>query len=100
MNEINIEIDNDKTKLAGEEIGFLLYEIKIKNVYKDITKEKFKIKISSNIDFIAPSFVKGFFKEIVHLIGYEGIEKNFEFESETIPNLKEQMIKLCLCFLG
>lgn len=92
MNEIKIDIDKTITKIAGNELGVEKYNEKMKSIYKDIKNQKFKIIFPDNIDFIAPSFIQGFFEDIVLQIGIEGIENNFEFYSKQIPELKEIII--------
>lgn len=92
MNEIKIDIDKTITKIAGNELGVEKYNEKMKSIYKDIKNQKFKIIFPDNIDFIAPSFIQGFFEDIVLQIGIEGIENNFEFYAKQIPELKEIII--------
>ncbi|MFR4986813.1 MAG: hypothetical protein ACLUCH_05410 [Lachnospirales bacterium] len=92
MNEIKINVNKTITKIAGNELGVEKYNEKIKSICDDIKDQKFKIIFSDNIDFIAPSFIQGFFEDIVLQIGIEGIENNFEFYAKQIPDLKETII--------
>lgn len=86
-NEVSIDIqDKTLTKLAGYELGYKLYkdyvELKI-----DVSKP-FTIKFPSQIDYLAASFIVGFFGDIYNQIGADGIRANMNIESN-ISNIAD-----------
>lgn len=93
MNNV-IEISfKDKTlsNLTGNTYGRTTFNNQVKDYIsydKPIT-----IIFPNYIDNIGSSFIQGFFDELVGKIGISGIESSVEIQSNTIPNIKEYIIK-------
>lgn len=82
--------DKTLTKLAGNPFGRELFQEQVKGKI-DLNK-KFVIEIPEQIDYLATSFVQGFFGEIYKQIGRDGIEENLEVSAPAIPNAKKSII--------
>lgn len=82
--------DKTLTKLAGNPFGRELFQEQVKDRV-DLNK-KFVIEIPEQIDYLATSFVQGFFGEIYKQIGRDGIEKNLDISAPSIPNAKKSII--------
>ena len=92
MNQIvTIRIkDGTLTKLAGYPYGYNLFESQVKGKI-DLTRP-FEIVFPAQIDYLASSFIQGFFGEINRVIGIDGIEKNMTITSN-VPHSKEKVIR-------
>ena len=82
--------DKTLTKLAGNPFGRELFQEQVKGKI-DLSK-KFVIEIPDRIDYLATSFVQGFFGEIYKQIGSDGIEKNLEIVAPSIKNVKQSIM--------
>ncbi len=82
--------DKSLTKLAGNPFGRELFQEQVKN--KIDLHKPFIIEIPAQIDYLATSFVQGFFGEIYKQIGQEGMENNFQVIAPSIHNAKESII--------
>lgn len=82
--------DKTLTKLAGNPFGRELFQEQVKGKI-DLSK-KFVIEIPDRIDYLATSFVQGFFGEIYKQIGRDGMEKLFDVIAPSIPNAKKSIM--------
>ena len=74
---IPLEIkDRSLTKLAGNSYG----------------RNLFTIVFPEQIDYLASSFIQGFFGKIYTEIGREGMEKNFDVIAPKISNPKKTIL--------
>lgn len=78
--------DKTITKLAGYDYGLNLYKRNVEG--KIDIKEPFVICFPEQVDFLAASFIIGFFGEIYNQIGIEGIKQNMKLESN-ISNISD-----------
>lgn len=85
-----LRFDKTLTKLAGNQFGRNLFEEQIKGVV-DLS-QPFVIEIPKQVDYLATSFVQGFFGEIYKKIGADGIRKNLEVVALSIQNPKESIM--------
>lgn len=91
-NKVILHLKNDTISLAGYEYGKQIYEAQVKDKI-DINKE-FYIEIPSNIQFVASSFVQGFFSEIIEKIGLYSTEQNAKILSKNSKLEKNFLSKL------
>lgn len=87
--ELQIE-DSSLTKLAGYPYGQKLFETQV--LGKIDLNLPFIIIFPDQIDYLASSFIQGFFGEINRAIGIDGVESNLTIIAK-IPNIKEKVIK-------
>lgn len=85
-----LRFDKTLTKLAGNQFGRSMFEEQIKGVV-DLS-QPFVIEIPEQVDYLATSFVQGFFGEIYKKIGADGIRKNLEVVALSIQNPKESIM--------
>lgn len=81
-NKIILKLSKNVIGLAGYEYGRQIYETQVRGNI-DINKE-FYIEIPSNIQFVASSFVQGFFSHIIEEIGLSLTEQRAKILSENI----------------
>ena len=88
---ISLEIkDRSLTKLAGNSYGRKLFDWQ---VYGRIDlNEPFTIVFPEQIDYLASSFIQGFFGKIYTEIGREEMEKNFDVVVSKISNPKKTIL--------
>ncbi len=84
-----LEIKKDLTKLAGNAMGRQIYSSQLQN--KIDFNSPITIEFPERVDYIATSFIQGFFHEIVRNIGIMGVE-NITIKS-SISDLKEFIVK-------
>ena len=96
-NEFNLEIEKSTTKLSGNKLGRQIYEEQVKG--KIDFDKPIRIIFPERIDFLASSFIQGFFYEIVRQIGIRGVEENVQVVAE-IPNINEVVRKSLLSVEG
>ena len=74
MNRIELIFAKADISLAGFPYGKEVYEEQVKEKIdiSDITE----IVFPERIEYIASSFVQGFFSEIINMVGYKVVEKN------------------------
>lgn len=89
-NKVTLLLSEDIIGLAGYEYGIQIYESQVRNNI-DINKD-FYIEIPSNIQFVASSFVQGFFSNIIDQIGLSFTEQRAKILSEN-ANIKEKFLK-------
>lgn len=93
MNEQRISLvikDRSLTKLAGNSYGRRLFDDQVDG--KIDLNEPFVIEFPGQIDYLASSFIQGFFGKIYTEIGREGMEKNFDVVALKIPNAKKAIL--------
>lgn len=88
--KVVLALDKTLTKLAGNQFGRKLFETQIQDVI-DLDKP-FVIEIPEQVDYLATSFVQGFFGEIYKKIGPDGIDKNLNIIARSIQNAKESIM--------
>lgn len=79
-NKVTLTFKKDIVGLAGYKYGRQIYEDQVSGKI-DINKD-FYIEIPKNIEFIASSFVQGFFSDILEKIGLSSTEKHTNILSE------------------
>lgn len=84
--KINLVIQKDLTKLAGNKYGKGIYRSQVKDIIN--LDEQIIFVIPDQIDRAASSFVQGFFDEIVKAIGIDGIRSKISYETK-IPNFEQ-----------
>lgn len=82
--------DQTITKLAGYVLGRDLFQKQVEGKV-DLNKA-FTIEFPSQIDFLASSFIQGFFGEINRAIGIDGVQKNMDIISN-VPNVKNRVVQ-------
>lgn len=88
---IALEIkDRSLTKLAGNSYGRKLYDSQVDG--RIDLNEPFTIVFPEQIDYLASSFIQGFFGKIYTEIGREGMEKNFDVRAPKISNPKKTIL--------
>lgn len=89
--KVTLEIkDKTLTKLAGNSYGRKLFEEQVDG--KIDLDQPFVIEFPKQIDYMASSFIQGFFGKIYTEIGRDGMEKNFDIIAENISNPKSMML--------
>ncbi len=88
-NKVTLIFNDNIIGLAGYEYGQQIYEKQV-NGNIDIN-ETFYIEIPSNIQFVASSFVQGFFSKIIDQIGLSSTEERAEIVSDN-SKLKEKFL--------
>ncbi len=89
-NKVTLVFDDDIIGLAGYEYGDQIYQ---KQVMEKIdTSKDFYIEIPSKIQFVASSFVQGFFSKLMEEIGLSLIESRAKILSEN-ENIKNNFLK-------
>lgn len=79
--------DKSLTKLAGNPFGRELFNEQIQG--RIDLNSPFIIEFPKEIDYLASSFIQGFFGEIYLTIGRDGMEKNFNIIAPAIPNVRK-----------
>lgn len=88
---VTLEIkDKTLTKLAGNSYGRKLFEEQVDG--KIDLNQPFEIKFPEQIDYMASSFIQGFFGKIYTEIGRDGMEKNFDIVAPQISNAKSAIL--------
>ena len=82
--------DRSLTKLAGNIYGRKLFDEQVDG--KINMNEPFVIVFPGQIDYLASSFIQGFFGKIYTEIGREGMEKNFDVIVPKILNPKKAIL--------
>jgi hypothetical protein len=82
--------DRSLTKLAGNIYGRKLFDEQVDG--KINMNEPFVIVFPDQIDYLASSFIQGFFGKIYTEIGREGMEKNFDVIVPKILNPKKAIL--------
>lgn len=82
--------DRSLTKLAGNIYGRKLFGEQVDG--KINMNEPFVIVFPDQIDYLASSFIQGFFGKIYTEIGREGMEKNFDVIVPKILNPKKAIL--------
>lgn len=89
--ELFLEIkDKSLTKLAGNSYGRKLFDAQVDG--KIDLNQPFVIVFPDQIDYLASSFIQGFFGKIYTEIGREGMEKNFNIVVPKISNPKKAIL--------
>ena len=89
--ELFLEIkDKSLTKLAGNSYGRKLFDAQVDG--KIDLNHPFVIVFPDQIDYLASSFIQGFFGKIYTEIGREGMEKNFDIVAHKISNPKKAIL--------
>ena len=88
---ISLEIkDRSLTKLAGNSYGRKLFDAQVDG--RIDLNEPFTIVFLDQMDYLASSFIQGFFGKIYTEIGREGMEKNFDVVVSKISNPKKTIL--------
>ena len=88
---IALEIkDKSLTKLAGNSYGRKLFNEQVNG--KIDLEQPFVIEFPEQIDYLASSFIQGFFGKIYTEIGREGMEKNFDIIAPKIYSPKRAVL--------
>ena len=82
--------DRSLTKLAGNSYGRKLFSEQVDG--KIDLDQPFTIEFPEQIDYLASSFIQGFFGKIYTEIGREGMEKNFDIIAPKIDNPKKVIL--------
>ncbi len=89
--KIFLEIkDKSLTKLAGNSYGRKLFDDQVDG--RIDLNQPFVIVLPEQIDYLASSFIQGFFGKIYTEIGREGMEKNFDIVVPKISNPKKAIL--------
>ena len=89
--KVALEIrDRSLTKLAGNSYGRKLFSEQVDG--KIDLDQPFTIEFPEQIDYLASSFIQGFFGNIYTEIGREGMEKNFDIIAPKIDNPKKVIL--------
>lgn len=89
--KVALEIrDRSLTKLAGNSYGRKLFSEQVDG--KIDLDQPFTIEFPEQIDYLASSFIQGFFGKIYTEIGREGMEKNFDIIATKIDNPKKVIL--------
>ena len=89
--KVALEIrDRSLTKLAGNSYGRKLFSEQVDG--KIDLDQPFTIEFPEQIDYLASSFIQGFFGKIYTVIGREGMEKNFDIIAPKIDNPKKVIL--------
>jgi hypothetical protein len=89
--KVALEIrDRSLTKLAGNSYGRKLFSEQVDG--KINLDQPFTIEFPEQIDYLASSFIQGFFGKIYTEIGREGMEKNFDIIAPKIDNPKKVIL--------
>lgn len=89
--KVALEIrDRSLTKLAGNSYGRKLFREQVDG--KIDLDQPFTIEFPEQIDYLASSFIQGFFGKIYTEIGREGMEKNFDIIAPKIDNPKKVIL--------
>jgi len=89
--KVALEIrDRSLTKLAGNSYGRKLFSEQVDG--KIDLEQPFVIEFPEQIDYLASSFIQGFFGKIYTEIGREGMEKNFDIIAPKIDNPKKAIL--------
>ena len=89
--KVALEIrDRSLTKLAGNSYGRKLFSEQVDG--KIDLDQPFTIEFPEQIDYLASSFIQGFFGKIYTEIGREGSEKNFDIIAPKIDNPKKVIL--------
>ena len=89
--KIFLEIkDKSLTKLAGNSYGRKLFDDQVDG--RIDLNQPFVIVLPEQIDYLASSFIQGFFGKIYTEIGREGMEKNFDIVVQKISNPKKAIL--------
>ena len=89
--KVALEIrDRSLTKLAGNSYGRKLFSEQVDG--KIDLDQPFTIEFPEQIDYLASSFIQGFFGKIYTEIGREGMEKNFDIIAPKIDNPKKVLL--------
>ena len=89
--KVALEIrDRSLTKLAGNSYGRKLFSEQVDG--KIDLDQPFTIEFPEQIDYLASSFIQGFFGKIYTEIGREGMEKNFDIIAPRIDNPKKVIL--------
>ena len=79
--------------LAGYSYGEDIYTQQVESKLSNMTVgDKIIIKIPGHIEYLASSFVQGFFSKLIEKIGFTGIEKYVDIESSNENITKENVI--------
>ena len=83
--KVALEIrDRSLTKLAGNSYGRKLFSEQVDG--KIDLDQPFTIEFPEQIDYLASSFIQGFFGKIYTEIGREGMDKNIDIIAPKIDN--------------
>lgn len=82
--------DRSLTKLAGNSYGRKLFDAQVDGHIN--LREPFTIVFPEQIDYLASSFIQGFFGKIYTEIGREGMEKNFDVIVPKISDPKKTIL--------
>ena len=89
--EITLNFDKTISNLTGNKYGRNEFDRQVKdNIEYD---KKVILHFPDNIRNIASSFIQGFFDAMVKEIGITGIESSIDMTSNSIPNVKEYILK-------
>lgn len=89
--KVALEIrDRSLTKLSGNSYGRKLFSEQVDG--KIDLDQPFTIEFPEQIDYLASSFIQGFFGKIYTEIGREGMEKNFDIIAPKIDNPKKVIL--------
>lgn len=88
-----LEIDRTVTKLSGNKLGRSIYGQQVQPTVD--FKSEMTFIFPEWIDFLASSFIQGFFYEIVKEIGIDGVESRVHVISQ-MPNIKEVVMQSLL----
>lgn len=89
--EITLNFDKTISNLTGNKYGRNEFDRQVKdNIAYD---KKVTLHFPDNIRNIASSFIQGFFDAMVKEIGIDGIESSVDMTSNSIPGIKEYILK-------
>lgn len=90
---VELEFKKSLSALAGYLYGEDIYVKQVENKVSNMTPgDRIVIKIPSHIEYLASSFVQGFFSKLIEKIGFTGIEKYVDIESDNENITKENVI--------
>ena len=89
MNYILI-LDKTLSALAGYAYGQQIFREQIKPKISDYNSD-FNFEFPENIEYLASSFVQGFFSDLVEQIGFSGVEDKVDIMSKN-PNITKENV--------
>lgn len=90
---VELKLKKSLSALAGYSYGEDIYSEQVESELSNMTAgDKIIIKIPDHIEYLASSFVQGFFSKLIEKMGFTGIEKYVDIESDNENITKENVI--------
>ncbi|MFK4945000.1 MULTISPECIES: DUF4325 domain-containing protein [Lactococcus] len=90
---IELNLKKSLSALAGYSYGEEIYISQVEDKLGEVSSiDKIEIIIPEHIEYLASSFVQGFFSKLIEKIGFSGIEKLVEIKSDNENITTENVI--------